>query len=778
MQDGDMEVVREFLVESYENLDRLDREFLTLEDNPSDQATLASIFRTIHTIKGTCGFLGFGKLESVTHVGENLLSRLRDGQLKLTPEITTALLALVDAVRTMLSAIETTQQEGDGDYTALISRLTSLQSAAVESPAAPAPKSLGQILVDAGKITPQAAEQAVDRQTLGDPRRVGEILVEEGHVQPRDVLQALNAQSDARGAGLAESNIRVDVVLLDKLMNLVGELVLTRNQILQFRSQQKDSGFNTASQRLNLITSELQESVMKTRMQPIGNIWNKLPRVVRDLATACGKQIRVEMKGQGTELDKTIIEAIKDPLTHLVRNSADHGVERPAQRVAAGKPAEGCVSLRAFHEGGQVNIEISDDGAGIDPARVRQKAVQRQMISAEQAARMSDREVLQLIFLPGFSTAEKVTNVSGRGVGMDVVKTNIEKIGGIIDLQSQPGQGTKVRMKIPLTLAIIPALIVAGKREGGEECFAIPQVNLLELVRLSGTDGETQLGNGSGNVVEMVHGAPVFRLRGNLLPLVNLRNELDRQTEAPCGEAQVDGSEGANIVVLQAGDTQFGLVVDSIHDTEEIVVKPLDKQLKCMGVFAGATILGDGTVALILDVLGLGQRANVLGEAREKPRREAISTAENNTRQTLLLFQTGSDERMAIPLSMVGRLEELETKRVEKSGGQEVIQYRGQIMPLIRLSQQLGLNSQQDQVEANTISVVVYSNHGCNVGLVVRNILDIVEDNVVIQRDLRRKGVLGSAVVQDRITDLLDVPAIVGAALGSNSGAKQWQEKS
>jgi two-component system, chemotaxis family, sensor kinase CheA len=766
MQDGEMEVIREFLVESYENLDRLDREFLTLEDNPSDQATLASIFRTIHTIKGTCGFLGFSKLESVTHAGESLLSRLRDGHLRLTPEITTALLALVDAVRNMLAAIESTQQEGGGDYTDLVARLNRLQdpAAAAKERAAdnPAVKPLGQILVDTGKITADAAEHAADRQTLGDPRRVGEILVEEGHVQPQEILQALTAQNEARGASLADSNIRVDVALLDKLMNLVGELVLTRNQVLQFTSRQKDAAFNSASQRLNLITSELQESVMKTRMQPIGNIWNKFPRVVRDLATACGKQIRVDMEGQDTELDKTIIEAIKDPLTHLVRNSADHGIETPDVRIAAGKPAEGRVFLRSFHEGGQVNIEISDDGAGIDPEKIKHKAVERRIITLDQAARMSEREALQLIFLPGFSTAEKVTNVSGRGVGMDVVKTNIEKIGGIIDLQSRPGQGATVRMKIPLTLAIIPALIVGS----GEERFAIPQVNLLELVRLTG--GGTGASGQTGNGIEMVHGAPVFRLRGNLLPLVDLRAELDRAADAALGESRLSNHETMNIVVLQAGEKQFGLVVDGIHDTEEIVVKPLDKQLKTMSAFAGATILGDGAVALILDVLGLGQRASVLGESREKSHADAATTAANDDDyQTLLLFQTGADNRMAIPLSLVGRLEELETKRIEKSAGQEVIQYRGQIMPLIRLSNHLGFEVAEEERSAATMNVVVYSDHGRNVGLVVHNILDIVEDKVAIHRDMSRGGVLGSVVVQDRVTDLLDVEAIVGSAIGA-----------
>ena len=411
-------------------------------------------------------------------------------------------------------------------------------------------------------------------------------------------------QAEARGSAVSDSTIRVDVGLLDKLMNLVGELVLARNQVLQFTSQSADSAFLATSQRLNLITTELQGSVMKTRMQPIGNVWSKLPRVVRDLAAACGKEVRLEMEGKETELDKTIIEAIKDPLTHIVRNSVDHGIERPETRVERRKPAEGCLKMRAYHEGGQVIIEITDDGGGIDCERVKQKALQRALITPEQAARMSDHEALYLIFLPGFSTAEKVTNVSGRGVGMDVVKTNIERIGGTVDLQSQPGKGTTLKIKIPLTLAIIPALIVTS---GGDR-FAIPQVSLLELVRLEVEQASQQ--------IEFIHGAPVYRLRGQLLPFAYLNRELR------LNDADDDGLkpsvEATTIVVLQADGHPFGLVVDEINDTEEIVVKPLGKQLKGVASFAGATIMGDGRVALILDVLGLAQRAGVVAEVRDR----------------------------------------------------------------------------------------------------------------------------------------------------------------
>jgi two-component system chemotaxis sensor kinase CheA len=566
--------------------------------------------------------------------------------------------------------------------------------------------------------------------------------------QPEPATALANDAPETRASAVSDSTIRVDVGLLDKLMNLVGELVLARNQVLQFTIQSADSAFLATSQRLNLITTELQGSVMKTRMQPIGNVWNKLPRVVRDLAAACGKEVRIEMEGQETELDKTIIEAIKDPLTHIVRNSVDHGIERPEARVERGKPAEGCLKMRAYHEGGQVNIEITDDGGGIDYERVKQKALQRGVITAEQAARMSDHETLHLIFLPGFSTAEKVTNVSGRGVGMDVVKTNIEKIGGTVDLQSQVGEGTTLKIKIPLTLAIIPALIVTS---GGDR-FAIPQVSLLELVRLEGEQARRQ--------IEFIHGAPVYRLRGQLLPLAYLNRELKIKEQLESDLAAV------NIVVLQADGHPFGLVVDEINDTEEIVVKPLGKQLKGVASFAGATIMGDGRVALILDVLGLAQRANVVSEVRDRTLSEKVAQAHKtaNARQTLLLFDAGQGSRMAIPLSMVARLEEFPPSSVEHAGAQEVVRYRGQILPLIRVSKHVPAVCETAGQQQELMQVVVYSEQGRSVGLVVGRINDIVDESITVKRHACGNGIFGSVVIQDKVTDLLDVQSVIRAA--------------
>jgi two-component system chemotaxis sensor kinase CheA len=769
---SDSDIVKDFLVESYENLDRLDRELVGLEKNPDDRDALGSVFRTIHTIKGTCGFLGFNKLEAVAHVGENLLTRLRDRLLTLTPEITTALLSMVDAVRQMLSQIETSGQEGERDDSVLIATLTRLQQApplparterapALESApeVASSQPSIGDILMQRAGVTAAEIQLAIKQQKEGDPRRMGEILVAQGAAQPADVVDALRIQQSSRTQTAAsDSTIRVEVVLLDKVMNLVGELVLARNQVLQFANRAKDPSLLAASQRLNLITTELQAAVMKTRMQPIGNIWGQFPRTVRDVALGCGKEVAIEMEGKDTELDKTIIEAIKDPLTHLVRNSVDHGIELPEDRVKAGKDRTGRLILRAFHEGGQVNIEITDDGAGLNVERIRKKAVERAVITPEHASRMTEREIFNLIFLPGFSTAEKVSNVSGRGVGMDVVKTNVEKIGGTVDVQSTPGRGTTVRVKIPLTLAIIPALVVTC---GGDR-YAIPQVSLLELVRLAPDQARTG--------IEMVHGAPVHRLRGRLLPLVYLNRELKLAGDA--GSAlENDGS--VNIVVLHADERQFGLVVDQINDTEEIVVKPLRKQLKTVKTFAGSSIMGDGKVALILDVLGLAQRAHVVTETRDRALDEkpTDSTAAAAEKQTFLLFAGPGDSRMAIPLNNLARLEEFPAAQVEISGSQWVTQYRGQILPLIRLNVVLQERRSKSRaplvppmLDSGPIQVLVLHHGGHSFGLVVDRILDIVEDRADVRSAATRPAVLYSVVIGDRVTELLDIPAILRSA--------------
>jgi two-component system, chemotaxis family, sensor kinase CheA len=748
------ELIKEFLVESYENLDRLDREFMALEKDPTNRDYLSSIFRTIHTIKGTSGFFGFERLQALTHVGENLLSKLRDGKLVLSGDMPNALLAMVDAVRGMLGGIESTGVEGATDHAPLIARLSALLD---ESPSE-APSGSGGSERQVGPLTAMfeaanaktRAEQeakAAEPKTAPPPSPVAKVAPKEP--SPKEHQDAKPA-AEGQAGSLADTTIRVDVSLLDRLMNLVGELVLARNQILQLSTGNTDQTFIRTTQRLNLLTTELQEGVMKTRMQPIGNVWGKFPRVVRDLSGSCGKQVRIEMTGKDTELDKTLIEAIKDPLTHIVRNSIDHGIEMPEKRVAAGKSAEGLLSLKAFHEGGQVVIEISDDGGGINTKRVVDKAVEKALITREQATKMSEREMVNLIFAPGFSTAEKVTNISGRGVGMDVVKTNIERIGGNVDIHNRLGLGTTLRIKIPLTLAIIPALIVTS---GGER-FAIPQVSLIELLRLDAQHMKDE--------IENVYGAPVYRLRGNLLPVVFLNRELGLADTA---------TNAMTMVVLQAEERRFCLVVDGVQDAEEIVVKPLAKILKPLSVYAGATIMGDGRVALILDVLGIAKRAHAVAKSAERQVHEVAGGEQTKTnQQAILVFQSPDDGRMAIPVAKISRLEEIEVSRIERTGGAEVVQYRGVILPLLRIFDLLAERRKEPRnpdcgVPEGTLQVVIHTFGDRRVGLVVGRILDTVEHSLAIERAASRQGIVGCLVVHDRITELLDVEKVVGGAI-------------
>lgn len=712
------DIVREFLVESHESLAQLDLDLVTLEREPNDRETLARVFRTVHTVKGTAGFLGLANLEAVGHAGENLLSRVRSGDVAFSPEIATALLGAVDAIRKMLAALEASggTDTGHTDPAAIVQaveRLIPVKRPARE-PAPPPP-------------APPPPAPAVEPPT------------------PAPVASAPSARPapEPRGA-VSDSSVRVDVGLLDHLMTLVGELVLARNQLVQSPGPHEDAGFPGALQRLNQLTGELQAGVMKTRMQPVANVWAKFPRVVRDLAAACGKQVRLDLDGADTELDRTIVEAVRDPLTHLVRNAVDHGIEPPAARVARGKPAEGRLRLHAFHESGKVVIEIADDGGGIDPARVRDKALAAKAVTAEQVAEMSEGELINLIFLPGFTTADKVTHFSGRGVGMDVVRTNIENIGGFIEVASRPGHGTTVKMRIPLTLAIVPALVVsaAGDR------YAIPQVNLLELVRLEAEQVP--------KAVESLHGAPVYRLRGSLLPLVHLDAELGvERTRRP--------GDDFNIVVLQADERRFGLVVDHIHDTEEIVVKPLQPPVRGAGVYSGATIMGDGRVAMILDVIGLAQRAHVLRGARERARAEAPAPAAPlEQHHPVLLFDTPDGGRMAVATTHVARIEEVPAAAIESVGGRDMVQYRGAILPLVHL----GLRPPAGADEV--LQVVVFAGAAERVGLVVGRVIDIVDEPLPARSKATRPGVLFNAVVLGRITEFLDADALLarGAASG------------
>lgn len=737
--DDDAEIIAEFLVESHENLDQLDRDLVELEQQPDSRERLSSIFRTIHTIKGTSGFLAFNRLEQLTHVGETLLSRLRDGEVVMTPPIAEGLLSMVDTVRALLDGIERTGRDTDpavdvAPVVAVIEGLLAADSVTEEpdvSPAAPsATESAPPVAPE-----PEPAPVAVEPEPVAvEPAPTPEPAPEPA---PTPAPTADEPWDGVERRVAVDASVRVDVDLLDDLVDLVGELVLTRNQLLQRSLGSADAELVRASQRLDLVASELQESIMKTRMQPIGQVWSKMPRVVRDLSHQLGREVELVMEGHETELDRSLLEAVKDPLTHLVRNSLDHGIEPPDVRRAAGKDPKGTLTLRAYHESGQVVVEIADDGKGIDPATIGAVAVERGVVTRDQLARMDGRDVLGLIFRPGFSTAAAVSNISGRGVGMDVVRTNIERIGGSVDVASEPGRGTTTRVRIPLTLAIIPALVVG---EGGER-YAIPQANLVELVRIEGDDLRRQ--------VEDLAGAPVLRLRGKLLPLVSLAETLG-------GTAAAD--EALTVVVLQSDDVRFGLCVSEVHDTQEIVVKPIGRQLKALTMYAGATIMGDGRVALILDVAGIAGTIGVAATQQEAADGRAVAT---DDRTALLVLEVADGRRAALPLAAVARLEEFGRDRVERSGTSEVVQYRDGILPLVRLASAIGLPDTSDQGEQ--ISVVVHetSTAGGAVGIVIDKVLDVVEVTVSSSEVGRRTGVTGSAIVQDRVTDLVDLEAVV-----------------
>ncbi|TWU14912.1 Chemotaxis protein CheA [Symmachiella macrocystis] len=719
----DEEILQEFLAESMENLSQLDNEIVILEKRPDDDDLIASIFRTIHTIKGTCGFIGLTGLGSVAHATENVLGRMRDHELRVTPTSISLILEGVDEIKELLHGLETTGQEPVHDNSQLIARLDELMQSA-DGDAGDVPAEISEAPVEATPVAELITSPAVeDSKPVAAPTNMPE------------------EAADPSKKSISDLSIRVNVDVLDSLMNLVGELVLTRNQLVQMVRGDDESIFAAPILHLNRVTTDLQEGVMKTRMQPIGNAWGKLPRLVRDLAQQTGKLIELDMRGAETELDRTVLDAIKDPLTHMVRNSADHGLESTADRRAAGKPETGLVRLNAFHEGGHVIICVDDDGAGINAERVRQKAVENGILTDATAAGMSEKDLVNLVFAPGFSTAKEISSVSGRGVGMDVVKTQIERIGGTVDLTSRRGIGTEVRIKIPLTLAIISALVV----ESGGYSFAIPQLTIVELVRVAAEDRHK---------IETINRNEVYRLRDRLLPLIHLDRELELDDEHAGEERDV------NIVVVQAGDEQFGLIVSEVFDTEEIVVKPVGHLLKDIAIYQGTTILGDGRVIMILDVAGIAAQfdGGAIATETECQRGDADHELAGNT-TTMLVFDAGGESTMAVPLSLVSRLEEFPTETIERTGERMVVQYRDNLLPLLPIDPTSSTDA-NDQIQP----VVVFSEGDRSMGLVVKEILDIREEPLVIRMPSSRPGVLGTAIINNKATDVIDAQYYVEMA--------------
>jgi len=778
------DLLSEFLTETNENLSVLDVELVRLEQNPNNPELLSNIFRLVHTIKGTCGFLGLPRLERVAHAAENVLGKFRDGQLVIDTTAVSLILQALDTIKSILAVLEATEAEPPGDDNPLIERLNLFAEgkltaappppkpepvvAPPEPVVAPPPKPAPVVAPPPPKPAPPPVPVVAPK---AEPSQ--ELVVHEPEppkakvpapVAPQPQAQSSSTAEDGgnKESAVAAQTIRVNVDLLENLMTMVSELVLTRNQLLQILRSQKESEFAAPLQRLNHVTSELQEGVMKTRMQPIGNAWAKLPRLVRDLAHELNKKIDLQMLGADTELDRQVLELIKDPLTHMVRNSADHGLETPHERLQNGKSEVGRVTLNAYHEGGHIIIEIQDDGRGLAIDKIKAKAIQNGLAGEGELAAMSDQQIIQFIMKPGFSTAAQVTNVSGRGVGMDVVKTNIEKIGGTIEIKSVQGRGSTFIIKIPLTLAIVSALIVecAGER------FAIPQISVVELVRAAADSEHT---------IERLKGTPVLRLRNRLLPLVSLQELLRLERE--------DGQERKNdetfIVVTQVGTYTFGIMVDRVFDTEEIVVKPVAPILRHIEMFSGNTILGDGSVIMILDPNGIASATGEMamgGTDAMAKEAAAVQQSRSNDTMALLLFRAGNGSPKAVPLSLVARLEDIDLNSVELSNGLPVVQYRGKLMPLIPIDAGFIMGSEGRQ------PVLVFADGERSMGLIVDEIVDIVEERLQVQLTSERPGLMGSAIIAGKATDVIDAGFFLTQAykdwFGSSSAGDMEEERS
>ena len=785
------DLLREFLTETNESLDVADVELVKFEQDPNNAQILNNIFRLVHTIKGTCGFIGLSRLAALAHAAETLMDKFREGR-PVTSEAVGLVLSTIDRIKGLMAELEAAEgREPEGSDEDLIHQLEAMAEMAAVAVAPPppppppraapvaAPVSVagalerellpGEIPLDEldrifretaverpakAAATPKApaapvAQPAAAKAAPAAPAAARPLPKPANDTAPparEEAAPAAARGEDAAHSSVSAQSIRVSVGVLEHLMTMVSELVLTRNQLMEIARRHEDSEYKVSLQRLSNVTAELQDGVMRTRMQPIGNAWQKLPRIVRDLAQELGKQIELDQIGAETELDRQVLDQIKDPLTHMVRNSADHGLEGPEERRAAGKPEKGTIRLSAYHEGGHVIVEIADDGRGLNVARIKQKALENGLATEAELAKMPDGQVFRYIFHAGFSTAEKVTNVSGRGVGMDVVRSNLELIGGTVEVRSKAGQGSTFIIKIPLTLAIVPALIVRA----GEERFALPQSAVVELVRVQPN---------SEHAVKRLKEAPVLCLRDKLLPIVQLGTLLGMERDLAKEEALLDD---ALIVVMQVGHQTFGVVVDAVSHTEEIVVKPMSSLLRQLTLVSGSTILGDGRVIMIVDPSGLSQAASapVEGAGEALGAHAANRAADRGATTSLLLFRAGGGDIKAVPLSLVTRLEELDVTKVERVNGHPVIQYRGALIPLIYV------NDKVRRAETGTQPMLVFSDEGRVMGLVVDEIVDIVEAHLDMQLSADTPEVLGAAVIEGQATEILDVGHYINLAFG------------
>ena len=821
----DDEILQGFIEESLEHLADIENDLLAIEEGGADIDVdlVNKVFRAAHSIKGGAGFMGLTVIQNLAHAAENVLGLIRSEKLVPTPDIINVLLMASDELQQLIENVETSNEV---DITEHVNALNAIyetgQAPAADSgdkaeqkPEEPAEEAVAEAVEEQSKNEAEAAPQAesvpqdtvTEADVAQEQASAPEPDPEPEQVQapppepdpapsPPPATQAKKGKKPAKkskAAHKADTTIRVTVSLLDQLMNLAGELVLSRNQLLQTITSGDVRNAETVGQRIDLVTSELQEAIMLTRMQPIGNVFNKFPRVVRDLSKKLNKQMDLTIVGKDVELDKTIIEAINDPLTHLVRNSVDHGIEPPDERIRKGKNPKGLIVLKAYHEAGQVVIEISDDGKGLDGNMLAETAINKGLITQEQAKTMSEKERVNLILLPGFSTAKKVTDVSGRGVGMDVVKTNLDQLGGSIEIESEVGKGTTISVKLPLTLAIIPCQIVMT---GGER-YAIPQVNLEELLRIPASRVKER--------IERVGDAEVVRLRGNLLPLIRLsdvldiprtyydptsdetrpdrrENVADRRSRASALFNNQENAENEkpesvtldrkgtdrrqspasalNIVVVSTGAMKYGLIVDRLHDSEEIVIKPLGRHLQQCKGYAGATIMGDGRIALILDVSNLSQMAGLTsldGTERASELADAAKDAiiKAKDKQALLTFSSSPEEQFAVPLNQVERVEKIKRSDIEDVGGRRVMQYRGGSLPLISIDEVAMVQPLSDQ---NDLLVIVFNLAGKDIGLLAIGPIDAIEVAAnVDDMTLKQTGIMGSAIIDGHTTMLVDI---------------------
>jgi two-component system chemotaxis sensor kinase CheA len=664
------DLTKDFLLESGECLDRMERVLNEVQRGKDAPDLIGEIFRAVHTIKGATGFLGLARLEKLAHAGEHLLGLIRDGKRALNPSVVAGLWMLLDGLRRILLLIEKTGGEGtrpsdnDEELVAELERL----------------------------VTGVPALQATEAVTDGKP----------GQAQS-STPESFRAGA-IHGPSAAESTLRVEVETLNRLMNLVGELVQTRNQILQ--SEHAGDSFTRMGQRLDAVTADLRETVMQARLQPVGQLFQRFPRMVRELEQSCGKRVRLEMSGAETGLDKSLLEALKDPLAHAIRNAIDHGIETPAGRANANKALEGVVRLSAMQESGFVVVEVIDDGAGIDVERVKERALERGLISAEKAQAISDAEVMELVFEPGFSTCDAVTLISGRGVGMDVVRANVERAGGSVELRSVAGEGTCLRIRVPLTLAIVPALIA---RCGGQT-FVLPQSALVEMLIIHKRE-ETEL-------VEYVGEARMMRLRERLLPLLSLSEMLAIPTNS---------ANGFYVAVLESKGQRFGLMVDELAEQQEIVVKPLSPLLRGLEYYSGASVLSDGTLGLILDVAGIARHGG-LGEAAEQKDLRAVEeqpgAMKTTSAQSMLLYEDWCGERRALPMEFLERIESVQQDALEVCEGRTLLQYRGGVVEIEGAGE---LFVERDSERKDRLVLICKRGDGRRVGVAARQVLDIAE---------------------------------------------------